>query len=214
MKYFSFDAILDVIFPRSPTDEKLLNTSPDVLASRFPAQDAKIDFAYSILDYQATEVRRLVRLLKYHGDRKAISISAQLLYDELTWLISEKTIFGDLVAPLVVPIPLSAQRKRMRGYNQCTLLAHAIAKRDNENSFHVNPVLKKTRETPSQTDMPNRKARRHNVQGCFAVTTPLPADVDIVLLDDVTTTGSTLREARKALVGAGARNVIAITLAH
>ena len=76
-------------------------------------------------------------------------------------------------------------------------------------------ILIKTKETESQTKSKNRAERIKNLEGCFDVKNPEQIkNRNIVLLDDVTTTGATLTEARRALLARGARKVIAIVFAH
>jgi len=115
--------------------------------------------------------------------------------------------------PLIVPVPLFPTRLRERGYNQAELLAHRIA------AVAAMPCatdrLVRIRATPPQVGTSGRAQRRDNMQGAFAV--PASADVrdrDIVLVDDVTTTGATLDDCARALKEAGARSVAALTLAH
>jgi ComF family protein len=108
---------------------------------------------------------------------------------------------------LAVPVPLHRSRRRARGFNQASELARHLGPRLTE-------ALKRTRATPSQTDLP--AARRHaNVKGAF--TLARRADVRgrrIVLVDDVSTTGATLEACARVLTDAGAREVRALTAAR
>ena len=76
-------------------------------------------------------------------------------------------------------------------------------------------ALEKIRHTAPQSSIKNRALRLQNLSGCFSI--PHPEKVrgkNIILIDDVTTTGSTLAEARSVLLSAGARSVHAIAIAH
>ena len=104
---------------------------------------------------------------------------------------------------VIVPMPLSRQRRRQRGFNQAELLAAAIGralglKRDGK-------CLVRTRHAPPQRSLP-RAARLRNLRGAFAVRRPLPG-TRLALLDDVATTGATARAAAEALLAAGAEEV-------
>ena len=120
---------------------------------------------------------------------------------------------------LIVPVPLHAGRRRERGYNQAGLLSlgmvraaagaipGAVMKLDDG-------VLIKIRATPPQAGL-SPAVRRENVRGAFAVARPERIrDRAVVLVDDVMTTGATLSACASALKSAGAKEVLAVTLAR
>ena len=116
-------------------------------------------------------------------------------------------------ADLVLPLPLSEARLAERGYNPAQLLAqHAAAPRA---LLHLDLLLR-TRHTVPQHDLP-RAQRLRNVRGAYAVD-PLRAarlaGRRVVLVDDVMTTGASLYEAARAVRGAGASHITALTLAR
>ncbi|MGD8388838.1 MAG: ComF family protein [Desulfobacteraceae bacterium] len=113
---------------------------------------------------------------------------------------------------LVMPVPLSPRRLRERGFNQSLLLARHVAK---EKGLPVDFLsLRRVRDTPPQAAL-GRDARRTNVRAAFAVTDPGGVkERDIVLVDDVSTTGSTLDACSRALLRAGARRVFCLVLAR
>ncbi|WP_309625256.1 ComF family protein [Methylibium sp.] len=107
----------------------------------------------------------------------------------------------------VLPVPLSAARLRERGYNQAALLARALAARLGT-SFQPAWLLR-LRDTPHQIALP-RERRATNVRGAFAAEPLALAALRgrrIALVDDVMTTGSTLDEASRVLLAAGAAEV-------
>ena len=111
---------------------------------------------------------------------------------------------------LIVPVPLHPLRLRERGFNPAGLLAAALGR------AHRLPVdsaaLTRIRDTPSQTQLA-RSQRARNVSGAFrARNRALPGR--IWLVDDVVTTGSTLREAARSLQGSGARRIVAVCAAR
>lgn len=82
-------------------------------------------------------------------------------------------------------------------------------------NFTLSLALTKIKDTPSQTNSETRKARMENLRGCFFIKDPtVVANRNVILIDDVVTTGATLQEARQTLLSSGARNVIAFTIAH
>ncbi len=111
----------------------------------------------------------------------------------------------------LVPIPLSATRLRERGYNQALELARALHRSKTQPRW-----LRRVRHTPNQHDLP-RAQRLRAVHGSLAVEPTLAAGLQgrhAVLVDDVMTTGATLREAARVLRLAGATQVSALVLAR
>jgi competence protein ComFC len=113
---------------------------------------------------------------------------------------------------VIVPVPLHARRERERGFNQSAVLAREIA---GARGLAVEAkALRKIRNAPPQTSL-EREGRLSNVKGAYRVVRPERSEGRVVLLvDDVYTTGSTLRECSAALIAAGAREVRAITVAQ
>jgi ComF family protein len=111
-------------------------------------------------------------------------------------------------APLV-PVPLHARRLATRGYNQAALLAQELA-RLTQRACRPR-LLQRVRETERQVGK-SRRERRENPDGAFELRTPGPARV--VLVDDVVTTGSTVRACATALADGGIELSAVIALAH
>jgi competence protein ComFC len=112
----------------------------------------------------------------------------------------------------IVPIPLHPAKERKRGFNQARLLARRLSQWTNVPL--VNRRLVKVRPTPAQTSL-EALARERNLKAAFRVRKPAGLAGKVVLLvDDVYTTGSTLRECSRELRRAGVKEVRAVTLAH
>ena len=112
---------------------------------------------------------------------------------------------------LVVPVPLGKQRMKERGYNQVGLLAMPLAAI--QGWCYSPQVLVRMRATRSQVGL-SPLERKENISGAFLSEPDLAAGKDILLVDDVVTTGATLAACSEALVKAGARNIYALTLAR
>lgn len=104
---------------------------------------------------------------------------------------------------VVCPVPMHITRRTRRGYNQAELIADAMAKA--LGAPRVN-LLRRVRRTPPQTDV-RVSDRAANVRGAFAPRPIDPTGWDVWLVDDVKTTGATLRACAKLLKRAGADRV-------
>ena len=117
--------------------------------------------------------------------------------------------FGRMLAPLLrtAPfevltwVPVSAKRRRSRGYDQTELLAHAVAK---ELELPCTQTLQKIRHNPAQSSQRDAAARRANVLGAYRAVSPERfAGRSVLLIDDILTTGATLSECSRVLLTAG-----------
>jgi ComF family protein len=111
----------------------------------------------------------------------------------------------------VVPVPLSAQRLRERGFNQALLLAKQLCPKRT-----LAQGLIRLRDTPAQSGL-SRQDRLHNLDHAFMVNPvhlQMLRDAKVVLVDDVTTTGTTLLACTQALQAAGVKQGDAVVLAR
>ena len=112
---------------------------------------------------------------------------------------------------VIVPVPLHNTKKRERGFNQAHLLAQPLA---SEFGIPLSSRLERVRPGVSQTTL-SRRERLDNVHGTFVLSRPLEfKDKNVLLVDDVFTTGATLSECSKVLRDHGARSACALTLAR
>lgn len=151
--------------------------------------------------YQGALAQAVARL-KFAGDTSVAGPLGRLLARAPT--LAERW-------DLIVPVPLHWRRALGRGYNQAHLLAHwALPRRERH---RLGPrVLVRTRHSPAQTEL-EAAARHANVDGAFRVRRPCRvADRSVLVIDDVTTTGSTMRACLSALRAAGARRAHGLAL--
>jgi len=161
------------------------------------------EIARSVVLYDGV-IKEAIHKFKFEGKRALSSFLGEFLIDYLKrGYIPVKKIDA------VIPLPLSRKRFRQRGYNQTELLAKEIS---GHYSINVDSSsLKKVKDITPQFEL-SREKRMSNVKGAFS-SSPLPGK-NVLLIDDIYTTGATVREASRALKAAGAKNVYVLTLAR
>lgn len=156
-------------------------------------------------------LRELIHLLKYGGVRPAANVLGRMLAEAISNLEPE---FPDSV--VVVPVPLHRSRFRHREFNQAELIARAAMKikHPQDRLRLCAGVLVRTRETASQIGL-TRHQRRANLRGAFAVAQPEAVKGnEVLVVDDVFTTGATVSECTRVLLRAGATKVWVATVAR
>ena len=156
-------------------------------------------------------LRELIHLLKFEQVRPAANVLGRMLAEVIAGF--EIAFTSDPV--LVVPVPLHARKLRQRGFNQAELIARAAMKVRRAEHYALLPkLLERRRETKSQIGLTSHQ-RRENLRGAFAVTDPPAiAGREVLLVDDVYTTGTTASECARVLRRAGASKVWVATVAR
>lgn len=156
-------------------------------------------------------LRELIHLLKFEQVRPAANVLGRMLAEVIAGL--EIAFAADSM--LVVPVPLHARKLRQRGFNQAELIARAAMKVRRAEHYALLPkLLERRRETKSQIGLTSHQ-RRENLRGAFAVTDPPAiAGREVLLVDDVYTTGTTASECARVLRRAGASKVWVATVAR
>jgi ComF family protein len=157
-------------------------------------------------------LRELIHLLKYEHVRPAANVLGRMLAESISDL---KPSFGSAEL-LVVPVPLHAHKLRQRGFNQAELITRAALKlKPASEQLTLNvAVLQRRRETQSQIGLTCHQ-RRQNMRGAFAVVKPAEVEGrEILMVDDVFATGTTVSECARVLRRAGANRVWVATVAR
>jgi ComF family protein len=157
-------------------------------------------------------LRDLIHLLKYQQVRPAAAVLGRMLAEVVTGL--EPTMPPGTIG--VVAVPLHLRKRAQRGFNQSDLIARAALKQlaRPERFQELTNMLVRRRETESQIGL-TRHQRRENLRGAFAVVdAERLAKRDVLLVDDVFTTGTTVSECARVLRRAGATRVWVATVAR
>lgn len=161
---------------------------------------------YQILLYAVSAYREPIRQLII-----AKSYSNRLASTQLAQLMWERTVISQRVFDCIIPIPLHWTRYAYRGYNQATVIAQYLSTKSGKPVLHA---LKRVRKTPLLSEVSSKK-RSQVMENVFAV---LKAEAitgkHILLVDDVCTTGVTLREAAKVLAPYKPASIQAIVAAR
>ncbi len=162
---------------------------------------AEIDGIRSPFRYDGV-MRQAVHQLKYRNLRALARPLAELLCGYL----ADSSVSGEVL----VPVPLHRKRLRERGYNQSSLLAKELGR--HAHLPVVDDCLIREQYAPPQARTSNVEERRRNVAGVFACRDERLRDKQVLLIDDVSTSGATLDSCAAALKAAGAASVWGLVL--
>lgn len=157
----------------------------------------------SCYDFRDPLIKRAIHAVKYKHRK-------ELLQPLTLYATSLYSILKHTNKHVLVPIPMTRFRKLLRGYNHAEKIATILTA---ISSIPTRAdLLTRSKHTKRQALSSKKEARLQNQKGSFAAGNV--SGLHIVLIDDVTTTGATLEEARNTLLQAGAASVRACTLAH
>ena len=224
LKMDLFNKILNIAFPRKciSCGKNDTDLCLDCLSVCPEAKNKSEDWIFPIYDYQYPQIKEAISLLKYKNKKGFAKVFAEILYGRIIEEISELKQFNNFTDPILIPIPLSKKRRTERGFNQSELISLELLKLDEKISSKMNRnfqlernVLIKIKDSKHQVLSENRQERLKNIINSFSVIDSKKIkNENIILIDDVVTTGATLNEARKTLKKYGAKKVIAFTIAH
>ena len=181
----------------------------EIFPVHVPRRGKFITDCYAAGSYDNRFIKRLVSSFKYEPLSRELSGPLAQLIGNHVALLDQKPDFSEYT---IVPVPLSKQRLRWRGYNQAEELAKdlaAIFRIPNAPDY-----LARTKNTACQVGLTS-KQRQQNIAGAFSCPNPKKVvSKKILLVDDVITTGATIEECAKTLIKNGAGEVVAIAVAR
>jgi ComF family protein len=164
---------------------------------------SSLDDIYAGTAYTHPHAETIIQQYKYSGDQDIAHLIAQILCERIPESFKKPQ-------HLWVPIPLHWTRRFQRGFNQSERLIQELK---NLITIETAPNLKRIRKTKQQAKLA-KKERIQNLHNCFVWTGESLKGKNIILVDDVVATGTTLDEAAKALKSAGAISVKAVVFAR
>jgi len=180
-------------------------SGPDHTCGRCLKNKPHFDMARSIFLYEGT-IQALIHHIKYHGDGFSLKALASLAKPFI------ETMLQDQPPDLICPVPLHDSRLRKRGFNQSAALVSTIFTK--QKSKIAQDLLTKSKKTAPQVGL-SRHHRIRNVRNSFRLRKPLSTSVkNVILLDDVLTTGATASECARVLKKGHDIKVFVITIAR
>lgn len=157
-------------------------------------------------NYQDLVIKKALWAFKYQGVKQLAKPLAEIVRERVWKKLETKDW-------LIVPIPISKKKLRKRGYNQAELIARHLFNLQTD-AIWGGDILSKIKETVSQVEIKEKEKRLANIIGSFKVEKPeLAKGKKIILIDDVSTTGATINEAKRILKLSGAKKVIGVVVA-
>jgi competence protein ComFC len=179
---------------------------------------------FASCDYRDPQIKRALLSLKYYKGRRLSKIAGKIMYERLLEEISDLREYTKGAPMLLVPVPLSKKRMRERGYNQAEDIARGFMETAKEYGKEETPlfqillnVVLKDKDTKPQAKIKNRNERLNNLKNCFSLNKKGNFDFKgrtVIVVDDITTTGSTMSEVMKVIENTGAKKVIGFAVAH
>lgn len=185
--------------------------------NRINRNDEKLDNdIIAIFKYHDPIVKKLIWNLKYYHHPYLGQKIGQILYDEILEEISEIKAYTMGSPIMIIPVPITKNKLKIRGYNQVEKIARGFCEKGEKELFVLkNDIIIKKIETIPQARIKNRSKRLQNIKNSFEIKNSAQIKGQtIIIIDDVTTTGGTLNEIIKILKKNGAKKVIGLALAH
>ncbi len=138
----------------------------------------------------------------------------QILVDILLEELSEREVLNNFTSPLLVSIPSTKDHIYKRGYNPSEVITKEIS--GLTLIPYIPNIILKSRHTPAQKTL-SRYERLKNVKNSMSINTRHQDKIKnrcVIVIDDIMTTGATLKEAKRVLLKAGARKIMGVVLAH
>ena len=191
------------------TDKFCIKCGAKVIADSLVCSDCKttkriVDRNVSAVTY-SDNMRKLIHEFKYNGKKYLAQYLGRIMYDKFLELLH------DFEPDIIIPVPLNINRSNERGYNQTIELLNYF---ESHKDIIDNNVLVRVKDTPHQASLPKAE-RKENVKGAFVVEDASKVkNKNVLIVDDIFTSGATIDECAKMLKKAGASRVYSITLAN
>ena len=216
-----YNTLFDILFPEhcfgcdkfgTPICTRCLDTVPRSGAT-------ELNYTHAVFSYKHPYINRLIWEMKYSGNKRVARVFGRYISELVAQEILDAVYFESFY--ILIPVPLSKKKQRIRGYNQAAWIARealeyldpSIQKR----IVYKPEYIERHHKEKSQARTKHREERLSQIEGAFYIPEKMKLSLknkNIILIDDVTTSGSTLSQIEQLLQEAGAKQVIAYTIAH
>ncbi len=207
---FIFDLITEFFLPnRCLNCQKTLkhqNYICEQCLSKIEKHQNSEEFFFALYSFEGDLIKKLIHLLKYDY-RREIGI---ILGEKLGEAYRKFCNFDNFI---ILPVPLHHKKEKIRGYNQSLKIAEGFQKKFPNSAITTNLVIR-TKNTVSQTTL-DKQGRKKNMQNVFKINSNLNFDKNktILIIDDLITTGSTVKSIISVLKASGYKNTFALSIA-
>ena len=194
----------DFILPRSEYTVTVIAQIAHTLGHTLPIFEPQRS-VYYLLPYRHPYVKDLFWSIKFKHNKHAARLLGSFVWSEISTLEKD----------LLVTVPTTQKRIHARGFDQVHEIACGIVSVAGKKIEYIPNVLQKDNHLNPQSWNKNKSTRSLSIAHAFVVRKPqLVYGRTVLLLDDIVTTGSTMSEARRVLLEAGAKQVICLAVAH
>lgn len=172
------------------------------------------DNTLSIFNYNNKIVKEALYYIKNKKDSVNLRLICQIVTDHLLEDLADRELLEGFKDPILIAIPSSRVNILKRGYNPSDLISTTISQM--ASLPYIPNLILKSKYTPAQKTL-SRYERLKNVKNSMTINQKLKEKIKdkcIIVVDDIMTTGATLKEAKRVLTKAGAKKVMAVVLAH
>ena len=175
------------------------------IGTTYTEDDSHIELTMSVFFY-STPIKNVIKDFKFKRCKDYGVILGKYMADYIISMLS-----SEMEIDAIVPVPLSPRSMQERKYNQAEILSRTIS--EESGIMHIPDALTRAHSTINQSSLPPWK-RAEYLRRLFSVSNPNISGKNILLVDDVYTTGNTVRACAETLYDAGARSIHAYTLAR
>jgi len=201
------EIVLDIIFPRiclgCGKEGKYICEKCELFLSETPSLFGQggLEELVSVWEYDGL-IKDIILKIKYYGAFEAINELVKKAFKIRKPYLPEDTI--------ITFVPMFKKKEKRRGFNQAEIIARKVGEMTGSK---VLPLLEKIKDTPSQTKL-DKVERLTNIKGSFRRKEGTICGSNVLLVDDVWTSGATMRECTRVLKKSGAKRVFGFTLAR
>ncbi len=214
---------IDLILPKETCVKDLENMTHKNFIEMVPPSETPqmLDSTQieAIFCYKNPLMRKAMWEIKFQNNRKILKMVAMATAELLLPIVTDMEIFDKSRKILLIPVPLSEKRREERGYNQTAELAkeiiRALRKHKVSNIDLDEDVFKRVVNSEPQTRVRSRQRRLRNIKNAYIVTKPEKIlNRNVIILDDVTTTGATLQTAASVIKACKPSRLLCLAIAH